>query len=501
MDETKDKKRWLIALIVIVAVVVASVLIALSYHDSPGRIPAKAISITPGDTLVTWQNSQGIFAQCINLSGQLLWGEGGVLVAGFPPEKSYAVTPDSVGGAIFIWYESRKNIDHDDTDYFSPITFYAQRINADGEILWGDGVLIGDSNSHGVRFPDVVTDGSGGAMFAWNDYKSFYKALHEDILRLKKFDAGGRSLWGSDAIIVAASTSYHELSEEEIAAGIKGTWTRSWPTYSSQFAAVSDGAGGAIVIWEEEITSKSERVFAQRFNDRGDAVWMDRLTIADEGLLSVESDGAGGAIVWTPEGTVDSGIGRVGQSLIVHIGDNGEILATREYAPGDAVISDRLGGFIRIRIEEDPPSGPPWDRRTTLYVQGQDAAGKALWPEKRIIDPGEKQQIGELEYAADGSRGVVITWRLTKDSAPYGGLMVQRVDADGMLRFGGEGMLVFEDVTMKYQGVIEVFGDGSGGAVIIATLGKGALTGDMAYAQRLDADGNRLWGDGLRIDH
>jgi hypothetical protein len=499
METIKEKKRWPIALIIIAVVVIISTVIIYSYRDAPGRIPIAAISSDSGETIVTWKDSAGIYAQRLNLSGQSLWEEDGLLIAESPPDKSYTWISDGLGGAIFTWYEST-DIDNEDPDYFSPVTFYAQRINADGEPMWDDGVLIGDSNRHGVDFPKVIPDSTGGAIFVWNDYKPFRKALHEDILCLKRFDAGGQSLWGIDAVIVAASTSYHELTEEEIAAGIKGTWTRSWPTYSGQFAAVSDGTDGVIVIWEEEITSKSERVFAQRFNDRGDAVWPDRLTVADEGLLSAESDGAGGAIIWTPEGTVYSGIGRVGRSLIVHISGNGEILTTREYAPGDVFISDGLDGFIRIRIEEDPPSGPPWDRRTTLYVQGQDSAGKSLWPEVKVIDPGEKEQFAGLEYIVDGTGGIIIVWQLQKDSVPIGGIIAQRIDADGTLFWGEEGIPVYGGSRIRYQGIAEVLEDGSGGVTVIAALGTGALSGDMVYAQKLDAEGNRLWGDGIMIN-
>jgi len=53
---------------------------------------------------------------------------------------------------------------------------------------------------------------------------------------------------------------------------------------------------------------------------------------------------------------------------------------------------------------------------------------------------------------------------------------------------------------LKYQGTPVVIDDGSGGVIIVAAVGKGALSGDMVYAQRLDANGNRLWADGVRVD-
>jgi hypothetical protein len=492
-----DRKRWPVTLVIIAAVVITSVIIAVSYHDTSGGIPVATISDASGDIIVTWQNSKGIFVQRIDLSGQSLWGEDGVLVSGFPPEKSYTLTSDGAGGAIVIWYETSDNIEHDDPDYFNPVTLYAQRVNTDGELIWGNGILIGNTNRIGVRYPDVVTDSSGGAIFAWNDYEAVFRALHDDILRLKKIDAAGDSLWGDEGVIVAASSPFHPLTEEEITAGIKGTYTRSWPTYSGQFAAVNDGAGGVIVTWEEEITNRSDRIYAQRFNEQGDVVWPSRLTVAGEKLASAESDGSGGVIVKTPEGTVYSGIGQVGKQLIARINSYGEILSSWEYS--HTIIQDGTGGFIRIRIEEDPSYGPPWERQTTLYLQRQDEAGQPRWPEKLVIKPDEEKRIGNLEFVTDGTGGVIVVWRLVKDSVSYGSLMAQRIDAEGEFRWGESGIPLFADTSLKYQGISEVFSDGSGGVIIIAELGTGALNADMAYAQRLDADGNLLWGDGIRI--
>ena len=61
------------------------------------------------------------------------------------------------------------------------------------------------------------------------------------------------------------------------------------------------------------------------------------------------------------------------------------------------------------------------------------------------------------------------------------------------------GIAVFNEPD-KYQANGALISDGSGGALVIAVAGNNALGGDMVYAQRLDADGNRLWGNGIRID-
>ena len=106
----------------------------------------------------------------------------------------------------------------------------------------------------------------------------------------------------------------------------------------------------------------------------------------------------------------------------------------------------------------------------------------------------------DLEYAADGTGGVILTWQLSEEYVAYGGIFAQRIDAQGNICWIEPGTAVFDAPELKYQGGAVVITDGYGGVIIIAAAGTNALSGDMAYAQRLDINGNRLWGDGVRID-
>lgn len=80
MDATKEKKRWPIALVIITAVVIASVAMIYSYHDAPGRLPVSAISDGSSGVIVTWQEGEGIYTQRVNSSGHTIWQQGGVLI-------------------------------------------------------------------------------------------------------------------------------------------------------------------------------------------------------------------------------------------------------------------------------------------------------------------------------------------------------------------------------------------------------------------------------------
>jgi hypothetical protein len=278
------------------------------------------------------------------------------------------------------------------------------------------------------------------------------------------------------------------VTAEETAAGVKGTAVRSRPTYEGTHFIVTDDAGGVIVLWEEDTDGQENLVYAQRLDGNGDYVWPERVTTPARGLLSAESDGAGGVKIGTPTG----GTGKA----YVHIMGNGLMFPGSVFTPPDA--ASILGSF-RVRIEEDPPNDPPMERRSIIYLQKLDDAGEMLW-EKKVIEPPEKTRTRSIDYLDDGSGGVIIIWQLQQSSIPYGSITAQRIDANGISRWGIAGIAVFDVPGVRYQSSSANLGDGSDGVITVAVLGKGGLSGDMVYAQRLDAAGNRLWAGGVRID-
>jgi hypothetical protein len=134
-----------------------------------------------------------------------------------------------------------------------------------------------------------------------------------------------------------------------------------------------------------------------------------------------------------------------------------------------------------------------------LYVQRINPSLSVFWPEKRVIATEQDYQLGNREYADDGTGGIILLWQFQKEYIAYGGTFAQRLDAEGNILWGETGISVFNEPN-KYQANGTIISDGSGGAVVIAVAGNNALGGDMVYAQHLDGEGNRLWGDGVRVD-
>ncbi len=461
-----------------------------------------AISDGSGGVIIAWQEKQGIYVQRISASSQPLWKDGGLLVseAGAkldpygPPQTYFTLVADGTGGAIITWDDkSSRPTDWNDPSYFDPIPFYSQRISPGGEFLWKDIVIAsGDAELYGGEFPVVAADGTGGAIFAWNNYKTYFRGLHDDFLRLQKLAPDGTRLWGDEGIILVSSSPYRPLTDEEKAAGIKGTINRSRPTYAGRQDIVSDGDGGTIVIWEEEGEHNLYGVYAQRLDSDGNPSWNERVIVGNWSYQynSLSSDGSGGAIIALTSGD----IGAVYQQ---HISGNGELLEKKEYSSN--TISDGFGGSIRVRVEADPSLGPPNQKRDILYVQRFDGGGNPLWPEKRVIATLERYQLGNPEFIPDDKGGVILLWQLQKELVSYGGTFAQRLDAEGNILWGEKGLAVF-NTPDKYRGNAVALSDGSGGAMVIAIAGRNALGGDMVYVQHLDTAGTRLWGDGIRID-
>ncbi len=483
MNAQKEKRRWPLAFLIITVVVIISAALIYNFRDNLGSIPMRAVSDSSGGAIIAWQEEQGIFVQHIDASGQPLWKEGGLPVSEVggskldpyaPPKTTFTLVADGLGGAIITWDDnSGRPTDFNDPAYFNPIPFYSQRISPNGEFLWEDAVIAsGNASLYGGSFPFVIADGTGGAIFAWNNYSTYFRGLHDDFLRLQKIAPDGSRLWGDEGKLLVTSSPYRPLTEEEIAAGIKGTITRSRPTYAGMQDMVNDGAGGCFVIWEEEGERGSGQVYAQRVDTNGNLAW-NRVMVGNGSYQydSLDSDGSGGAVLALSYGDT-------GTAFQQHIDGNGELLEMKAYSPG--TISDGLGGSIRVMVEAEPAYGPPNEKRNTLYVQRFDASGNPVWPQKKVLGTSESYQLRELEYIADGKGGVVLTWQLYKE-APYGGLFTQRLDAEGNIKWGEDGISVFNE-PQKYQGNATLISDGSGGTLVIAIAGRNSLGGDMVYA-------------------
>jgi len=284
------------------------------------------VSDGAGGAIITWQDARNtevnIYAQRVNPSGTPLWAANGVAVCtAVRDQYEPKMVSDGAGGAIITWTDTRATNQ----------LVYAQRINPDGAMLWAaDGVAV--CGYFGVEVtPAIASDGAGGAIIAWSDGRS---AGANDIYA-RRVSAGGTPMWAAEG--VALCTALYGQSSPRI---------------------VADGAGGAIVVWQDWRNYSNIDIYIQRVSAGGTPMWQsDGVALctapSNQGAGDIESDGAGGAIiVWEdPRGGYYSDI----YAAHVNAWGTSEPIATA-FAAASAAVEDGCVSLSWRTMEDAAPA-------------------------------------------------------------------------------------------------------------------------------------------------
>ena len=242
-----------------------------------GQLYPTTVSDGSGGAVVAWQDSrvanQDIYAQHVLPSGVVdpAWPADGRLVCGAANDQWIPVlVADGSGGAIVTWFDYRPAAASD---------IYAQHVLASGDNdpQWpADGRALCTA-ANNQAYPSIVADGSGGAIVAWHDARIGNQDIYaQHVMPWGAVDPA----WPADgrALCTAVGVQFY-------------------PTIAT------DGAGGAIVTWQDARASLYNDIYAQHVLSTGavDPSWpVDgrALCVAtdDESNPVVISDGSGGAI-------------------------------------------------------------------------------------------------------------------------------------------------------------------------------------------------------------
>jgi len=102
----------------------------------------------------------------VDVSGNPLWDVNGVAIANAPSDLDIPViAPDGSGGAIITWMDDRNSGS-------SGLDVYSQRVDASGNVQWTANGIAVCTASYDQSEPVIAPNGSGGAIIAWQDYRS-----------------------------------------------------------------------------------------------------------------------------------------------------------------------------------------------------------------------------------------------------------------------------------------------------------------------------------------
>lgn len=284
-----------------------------------------------GGAIMTWQDNRGntgfadIYAQRVNSSGTMLWTANGVSICNqAAAQRGPKLVSDGSGGAFITWSDHRAgNYD-----------IYTQRIASGGAVQWTtNGVATCTMASDQLK-PDITTDGADGIIVVWHDFRS----TTDFNIYAQRQGPSGAIVWVVDGVVMNNNVAFDQIDAKIVSDGMGGA-IMSWTDYRTGVAQgtadiyaqrvnstgavqwtatgvtictavgdqiksqlVSDGNSGAYITWEDHRNSGNADIYAQRIASNAALTWSANgfaiCTIGEDQLSPmILSNGNQGAIV------------------------------------------------------------------------------------------------------------------------------------------------------------------------------------------------------------
>lgn len=425
-----------------------------------------------GALVVAWADARSggydIYAQKIDAEGHMLWSAGGVKVCGASYDQQFpAVVGDGAGGAIIVWQDGR--IGDDGLD------LYAQRVLASGAMAWQtDGVAV-CSHLAGVEdpplaFSHVVTgDGSGGVVVAWRDTRNDPVAGNTEIY-VQRVNVSGVVQWTANGVKLLGFT------------------TLKWATRNPIIAP--DGSGGAVVAWQDAraLASTANDLYAQHVSSTGAVTWTANgvavcNAAGDQSYPDITAlDSGSWVLVWEDKrsGNYDVYAQCLNPSGVAQWGSNGRLVcssANDQRTP--RVVSDSADGVVIAWTDKRSST-----LYTDIYAQRLNASGSELWANQGSAVCTAAGSQTRVRMAPSVNNSTIMTWMDTRNEATtalydiYG----QMIGASAARMWLADGVQVGA-LTGNNQRMQQTSGDGEQS---ICAVWEDDRTGDWnVFAQKL----------------
>jgi hypothetical protein len=411
-----------------------------------------------------WQDRRGgvtdkLYIQHVDGTGNISWRAGGIPISGSGGFQYYPqILTDGGGDVIVVWQDNRSNVDYD---------IYAQRISSNGNQYWAPGGVVICNASGNQYNPQLVSDGTGGEIIAWQDYRNGNADIY-----VQRVNGIGQAVWTSNGVAVCTSTNQqinprlvgdgqggafmtwtdyrdgsgmsdiycqHVLANGQVALAANGIPVCTAPNTQWNPQIVSDDALGAIICWQDRRSGGADQIFAQRIDRTGAPAW------AANGIPLASSTGI-------------------------------------QYDP--CLASDNAGGAVAVW--QDNRTGVDYD----IYAQRVNAAGQLLWAsDGQPLCVAAGQQYNP-QLVVDG-QSVLVTWQDERNGTDYD-IFAQRVILSGVPQWAPDGIPIVS--YPANQVTPQIVGDGLQGAIIAwSDYRDGTGTTDL-YAQRVSTSGKLAGG-------
>jgi hypothetical protein len=373
-----------------------------------------------GELIFVWSDTRDgdkdVFIQKINVDGEKLWGENGATVVATPGrQEDPMVISDGAGGAFVVW------IDYRYEPYYGDI--FGQYVNSNGEVMWDEtGVPLSIAFGRQDAL-NVCPDGNGGAFVIWND-QSIAQYGHT---------------YGTHLTTI----------QSEIIAPETGVPILEGPGSRSSVSIETGGVGFATLVFEQRNEIEERDIYSQRIDSACNTIW----SASDEnGVVICSADGdqfkakvnditsSVSAVVWE-----DRRNGEASKDIYFQfIDEDGNVLLQND----GIVICDDPGNQNNPRVKaENGDAFVVWeDFRNNIndgdiFTQKITLDGTAQWDSNglEICSATGKQTATRL--TTDNFGGVYIVWQDERFSpAPEIDIFTQHINSDGLISFEPDGL-------------------------------------------------------------
>ena len=301
---------------------------------------------------------------------------------------------------------------------------------ADVGAMWSKGGIAISKAKNEQLYPQAISDGSGGAIIAWQDDRSnpepgvsiipepqpreyYYRDIYA-----QKIDSKGQVQWDKDGVAICSAGHYQKVNN-----------------------ILPDDEGGAIVLWEDAREDKENdwyslvlKMYAQKIDGNGKVKWdVNGVKICEQKDIKSISDGSGGVII----------------------------------------------AWVEFR-----------DWVYYLYVKRIDSEGKSKWSENGLLVYKSSKEIRPY-IATDGKNGVIVIWTEKKEEGNpyYHDIVGKRVDASGKLAWNKDGNKIC--TTYSDDTAIRVAFDGYEGVFIVWEDIRRKKKG--IFIQKVSLEGKPSW--------
>lgn len=408
-----------------------------------------------------------IYAQHIDATGKKLWGTNGIKVCDYIENQSRPdVVPDGNGNYIITWEDYRNGIRAD---------IYAQKIDESGNKLWNiNGALICDAANE-QSYPKICSDGIGGAIIAWNDYRNEFNLVPKGDIYAQKINADGILQWTINGNVFCA------LEAEQRYVRIK-----------------SFGIGEAIICWEDYRNGLSNNssfdLYAQRIGTDGSYIWqLNGVAVCTapnyQKNHSIECNGTQDIfITWedcrnNPDNSQNGIYAQlINSSGAIQWGNFGKgiinLFDSKQTLPQMAL--DAYGNIVVTWQDGRNYTNTGYD----IYAQCIKRDGSFLWANNGIeiaAIPGNQEN---PMIVSDNVGGTIIAW--VDDVEGVVDLYAQRINNNGSILWALGGYAVSSALKTQYQPTL--ISDYESGAIVAWTDTRFDNNGDF-YCQRIYSNG------------